>query len=303
MSTETLSLTDLGRRRSSILDAALPLFAILMVLVCLGLLAILIGDVVAGGWPVLGKDLAGLLQRPLSSLPARAGIAQGLMGSGLIAGIVALTSFPIGIAAAIYLEEYAKDSRFNRFIEVNIRNLAGVPSIVYGLLGVSVFVTSLRTLTGGRSLLAGALTLAVLALPVVIIVAAEAIRSVPVTVREAAYGLGATRWQVTRHQVLPAAAPGILTGMVLSLSRAIGETAPLLLIGAVTGFLATAGGGPVDALRGPFTTLPTIVFTWARQPSSGFRALTAAAIVVLVLVILLLNGFAMLLRNRYESRW
>lgn len=300
MSANILSLTDLSRRRSSILDAALPLFAILMVLVCLGLLLILIGDVVAGGWSVLSKDLAGLLQRPLSSLPARAGIVQGLMGSGLIAVIVAGTSFPIGIAAAIYLEEYAKDSRFNRFIEVNIRNLAGVPSIVYGLLGVSVFVTSLRTLTGGRSLLAGALTLAVLALPIVIIVTAEAIRSIPVSVREAAYGLGATRWQVTRHQVLPAAAPGILTGMVLSLSRAIGETAPLLLVGAVTGFLATANGGPVETLRGPFTTLPTIVFAWARQPSSGFRALTAAAIVILVLAILLLNGIAMVLRDRFE---
>ena len=244
-----------------------------------------------------------VVQASLSSLPERAGLWQGIVGSAVTMVLVVVVAFPLGIAAAIYLEEYAKDTRLTRFISVNVRNLAGVPSIVYGLLGLSVFVTTLRAFTGGPSMISAGLTLSALVLPIVIITTAEALSAVPATLREAAYGLGATDWQVIRGQVLPAAFPGILTGTVLSLSRALGETAPLLLVGAVTGFLGTGSGSLAERLTGPFTSLPTIVFAWARQPNVGFRELTSAAIVILLVVILVANGAAIWLRNRYDQRW
>lgn len=288
-----------GRWRSR----ALELVLLVTLLLCLAILMTLLAEVFKGSMNVFKSRGLEVVQAPLSSLPQRAGLWQGIVGSALMMLVVVAVAFPLGIGAAIYLEEYAPDTRFTRFIAVNVRNLAGVPSIVYGLLGLAVFVTSLRAFTGGPSMISGGLTLAVLVLPIVIITTSESLRAVPSTIREAAYGLGATDWQVIRGQVLPSALPGILTGTVLSLSRALGETAPLLLVGAVTGFLATGAAGPVEQLRGPFTSLPTIVFAWARQPNAGFRELTSAAIVVLLIVILVANGAAILLRNRYDQRW
>lgn len=276
---------------------------LLALLICLGLLVLLLGTVAAGGWSIITGRGGNFITAPLSSLPEFAGVGQGITGSLLLMAFVALLSFPLGIGAAVYLEEYATDTRLTRLINVNIRNLAGVPSIVYGLLGVAVFVESAATITGGASLISGGLTLAILVLPIVIITTAEALRAVPNSIREAGYGVGATRWQVVRSHVLPAAAPGILTGTILSLSRALGETAPLLLVGAVTGFLSSGGQNVWQQLHGHYTSLPTIVYTWATQPDADFRALTSAAIIVLLVVILTANAAAILLRNRYDKRW
>jgi len=232
-----------------------------------------------------------------------AGVGQAIMGSLMVTLMVVIVAIPLGIAAAIYLEEYAPNTRVTRFVRVNIRNLAGVPAIVYGLLGLVIFVQIMRPLTGGESAISGGLTLAVLVLPIVIITASEALRAVPDAIREAGIGVGATRWQVVRSHVLPAAAPGILTGTILSLSRAIGETAPLLLVGATTGFLATGGANFFEQLGGRYTTLPTVVFRWSSLPSSDFRALTSAAIVVLLLMTLTANAAAIILRNRFQRKW
>jgi phosphate transport system permease protein len=267
-------------------------------------LAVLLTDVVSGGLGVLTERGLGLLSSPLSVFDASsAGLRQGIVGSLVTLVFVLIMAVPLGVAAAVYLEEYARDTRMNRLIAVNIRNLAGVPSIVYGLLGLAVFVQVLRSVTGGKTLVAAGLTLGVLVLPIVIITASEALRAVPNGIREAGYGVGATRWEVIRHHVLPAAAPGILTGTVLSLARALGETAPVLLVGAVTGFLASGGASLYMQLYSPFTTLPTVIYTYAGQPAAEFRDLTSAAIIVLLLVILTANGVAILLRNRYERKW
>ena len=267
------------------------------------ILLVLLYDVFSGGFSLLTERGGEFLEAGLSPIPTTAGVRQGIQGSFLMMLFVVALAFPVGIGAAVYLEEYARDTRFTRFVNVNIRNLAGVPSIVYGILGFSIFVGALGGLTGGGSVMAGGLTLAVLVLPIVIITTAEALRAVPYSIREAGYGVGATRWEVIRSHVLPSAAPGILTGTVLSLSRALGETAPLLLVGAVTGFLATGDQGFVEQLQGPFTALPTIIFAWARQPNAGFRELTSAAIVILLAVILVANAAAIFLRNRYDRKW
>jgi phosphate transport system permease protein len=216
---------------------------------------------------------------------------------------VVLIAIPLGIAAAVYLEEYAPDTRMSRFINVNIRNLAGVPSIVYGLLGLALFVELLGGVTGGKTIIAAGLTLAVLVLPIVIITSAEALRAVPNSIREAGYGVGATRWEVIRSHVLPSAAPGILTGTVLALARAIGETAPVLLVGAITGFLSTGNLSFLEQLHSRFTTLPTIIYRWTTLPNEGFHDNASAAIIVLLGVILIANGFAIFLRNRFERKW
>lgn len=267
-------------------------------LVSLGVLLVLVGDVVTRSLPVFADRAGEFLTSSLSSRPARAGIVQGLIGSVVLMAVVAVLAFPLGIGAAVYLEEYARDTRWSRLVRTNIRNLAGVPSIVYGLLGLAVFVSTLGL---GKTLLAGALTLAVLVLPIVVITTSEALRAVPMSIREAAFGVGATRWETIREHVLPYAAPGILTGTILALGRAVGETAPLLMVGAIAGtFTSTAIG---DMLTGAYTALPTIVYSWAGQPQAEFRALTAAAIVVLLLVILLVNAGAILLRNRHDRRW
>jgi len=270
----------------------------------LALLVILVADQLGRGLPVLSERGIDLLTSELSSRPDRAGVVQGLIGTALLATMVALIAFPIGILTAVYLEEYAPQNLVTRFIDINIRNLAGVPSVVYGLLGLAAFVSITATLGfgNGRNILSGGLTLAVLVLPLVIITSAEAIRAVPSTLREGGYGLGSSRWQVVRQLILPAAAPGILTGTVLALARALGETAPLILAGAVLGSFS-AGGGLGELLTGSYTALPVIVFDWARKPQEEFRALTSAAIIVLLAVTVVANAFAIALRNRYERRW
>jgi phosphate transport system permease protein len=229
-----------------------------------------------------------------SRIPERAGIRSPLVGTVYILLLTAVIAFPISVAAAVYLEEYAAKNRLTRFIQLNIANLAGVPSIVYGILGLALFV---RTMGLGRSLISGALTLALLTLPVLIIAAQEAIRAVPDSLRQAAYGLGATRWQVVRYQVLPMAFPGIMTGTILALSRAVGETAPLIMIGAVT-FIAFTPQGLTDQ----FTVLPLQIYDWISRPQDAYRLKAAGAIVVLLAILLMLNGVAIWLRHRFQVR-
>jgi phosphate transport system permease protein len=277
------------------------LLLLLTLIVSLTILFVLLADVMSRALPVLSQRGLDFLTAPNSQNPALAGVGQAIVGSIILTIFVIALALPIGITAAIYLEEYAGDTRFARFVNTNIRNLAGVPAIVYGLLGLAVFVTTVGL---GRSLLAGGLTLAILVLPIVVITAAEALRAVPLTIREAAYGVGATRSEVVTGHVLPYALPGILTGVVLTLARAFGETAPLIMVGAITGvFRSAAGQGPVEMLQSPFTALPTIVFSWSKQPQEEFRALTAAAIIVLLVVILAVNAAAIVLRNRYDRQW
>ena len=289
--------------RTDVAGLVFRLMLFLSIVAAVGVLGILLVDVVTGGWSVLSNRLGSFLEGTLRSRPEEAGVSQGLRGSVWIGIFVVVFAFPIGIGAAIYLEEYAPRGRLTRFIDINIRNLAGVPSIVYGILGFAIFVKSLGGLTGGRSVAAAGITLAILVLPIVIITAAEAIRAVPDSLREAGFGVGATRWEVVRHHVLPYAAPGILTGTVLSLARALGEAAPLILVGAVTGRLGTQTGlFDLGQLQDKFTAMPIVITTWAGRPQQGFRALTAAAIVILLVVVLLANTTAILLRNRYEKR-
>ena len=292
-----------GRRLDprGIVFEALLLLALFLTLT---VLVTLIADVLRGGFGVLTERGTTFLTDGLAIFSAdTAGLKQGLIGSALTIIFVILLAFPIGIGAAVYLEEYAPDTRFTRFINVNIRNLAGVPSIVYGLLGLALFVVVFEPLTGGTTAISGGLTLAVLVLPIVVITSAEALRAVPDSIREAGFGVGATRWEVIRSHVLPSAAPGILTGTVLSISRALGETAPVLLVGAVTGYISTGGASLFEQMHSKFTTLPTAVFAYARQPSPAFRDVTSAAIIVLLAVILLVNAIAIVLRNRYERKW
>jgi phosphate transport system permease protein len=274
-----------------------------MLVLALGVLLTLLIEVTSQALPVFQARGADFLTKPNSSLPFNAGVRQGIIGSVILMLFVLVFAVPIGIGAAIYLEEYAVDTRFTRLLNTNIRNLAGVPSIIYGLLGLAVFAQALRSISGGTSLIAGGLTLAVLVLPIVIITSAEAVRAVPSSIREAGFGVGATKWEVIRSHVLPSAAPGILTGTVLTIARALGETAPLLLVGALLGFFAPGAGSTLDQLRGPYTALPTIIFGWAIQPNADYRDLTAAAIVVLLVVLLSLQAVAILLRNRYERKW
>jgi phosphate transport system permease protein len=277
---------------------------LLTLLLSLLVLLVLLGTVIGSAWPVLSARGFGFLNDNLSSFEDRAGVRQGLIGSLIIISFVAVIAVPLGIAAAVYLQEYARDTVLNRILITNIRNLAGVPSIVYGILGVVVFAQALRSVTGGLSYISGGLTLTVLVMPFMIIITMEALRAVPRGIREAAYGVGATRWEVVRSHVLPYAAPGVFTGAILALARAFGETAPLLLIGAVTGYLTPGGSGNViETLQGRYTALPTIIYNWARQPGDGWRHLTSAAVVVLLGVILVVNLVAILLRNRYERKW
>jgi phosphate transport system permease protein len=279
--------------RSTLVEAGL-LLALLLVF---GILVVLLADIAVKAFPVLVERPLDFLTSPVSSRPARAGIVQGILGSAILTTVVVVLALPLGIACAVYLEEYARDTARTRFIRTNIRNLAGVPSIVYGLLGLAVFVS----LLGMAGALAGGLTLAILVLPIVVITTSEALRAVPGSIREAAFGVGATRWETVRHHVLPYAAPGILTGTILSLARAFGETAPLLMVGAIAGTFSSTDAGAM--LTGPYTALPTMVFDFAGKPQDEFRALTAATIVVLLAVILLVNATAIILRNRYDRSW
>lgn len=259
--------------------------------VALATLAALVGDVVMDGWRRL--DWA-FLTNMASRRAESAGIYHALAGSIWVIVLTAALALPLGVASAVYLEEYGGQSRLARFIEINIANLAAVPSIIYGLLGLGVFV---RTLGMGRSVLAGACTLALLALPVVILSTREALRTVPSSIREGSYALGATRWQTIWYQVLPMAVPGILTGLILSLSRAIGETAPLITIGALT-YVPFAP----DGIWSPFTVLPIQIFNWVSRPQAAFKENAAAGILVLLALLLAMNAVAVFLRDRFQRQ-
>jgi len=252
------------------------------------LIALLV-DVVQKGLPWL--DWQFLTSYP-SRNPAEAGIKSAIVGSFWMMLLTALFAVPVGVGAAIYLEEYAPRGWFLQLIQLNIANLAGIPSVIYGILGLGLFV---RFFGLGRSLLAGALTMSLLVLPTIVISTQEALRAIPQGIRESAYALGATRWQVVSSHLLPIAAPGILTGVILSLSRAMGETAPLIMIGALT-FIAFLPSSLLD----PFTVLPIQIFNWTARPQEAFRGLAAAAIIVLMVFLLLMNLSAILLRNYYE---
>jgi phosphate transport system permease protein len=295
-----------GSRRD-IAEIAFRVVLLMSLVIVLAVLVVLLLEVARAAIPVFQDRAEVVLENGYSSLPANAGIRQGLIGSLYLMVFVIVIAFPLGIGAAIYMEEYARDTRLTRFINTNIRNLAGVPAIVYGILGLAIFVVLLGPLTGpgsveGRSLLAGGLTIAVMVLPIVIITTSEALRAVPQSIREAGFGVGATRWEVVRSHVLPNAAPGILTGSVLSMARALGETAPLIMVGAVTGFLSTQGG-LLDQLQQRFTSLPTLIFVYVKKPQPDFQDLASAAIVVLMALIFAVNLAAILLRNRYERKW
>ena len=254
-------------------------------------LGALIWDVASSGWSWLSLDL---LRNAPSRRPERAGLQPALFGTVWVIALTALFAFPVGIGAAVYLEEYAPDNRWTRLLKTNIANLAGVPSVVYGLLGLGVFVSLLAF---DRTLISGALTMALLILPVVIIASQEAIRAVPPSLRQAAFALGATRWQVARDHVIPTALPGILTGIILSISRAIGETAPLLVVGAA----AYVTFNPTS-MTSRYTVLPVQIYEWARRPQQDFQDLAAAAIIVLLVLLLALNATAIVLRQRFSKR-
>jgi phosphate transport system permease protein len=273
---------------------ALLFHALLLLCLLVGLVTLLtlLVDVLRDG---LGRISWEFLTRLDSRLPTRAGIKPALVGTAWLMGLVALISFPVGVGAAVYLEEFAPRNRFTSFIEVNVANLAAVPSIIYGLLGLAVFV---RFMNLGRSILAGALTLVLLILPIIIVASREALRAVPDSIRQGALAVGATGWQTVWHQTLPAALPGTLTGMILGLSRAIGETAPLITLGALT-YVNFVPTDPLDR----FTAMPIQIFNWVSRPQTEFQHTAAAGIILLLALLLVMNALAIYLRNRYERRW
>ncbi|MBD1914637.1 MULTISPECIES: phosphate ABC transporter permease PstA [Cyanophyceae] len=288
-------LNELGRRQG--IDKWFSWLALLAVIFSLFVLVVLLVDVLIDGVPVLNWNF--LVSFP-SRNPEVAGIVSALVGTIWVMVLVALFTFPIGVGAGIFLEEFVSDSWFARAIEINISNLAGVPSIIYGLLGLQVFVRLLFPITQGRTVLAGALTLALLVLPIVIIATRESLRAIPASLRQAGFALGATRWQVIRSHIFPLALPGILTGVILALSRAIGETAPLITIGALT-YIPFLPEMSLRGLQSPFTVLPIQIFNWVSRPQPAFHGLAAGAIIVLMVILLLMNATAIYLRNRFQK--
>jgi phosphate transport system permease protein len=278
-----------GRAWKNRLFKAAMLFS---ALVAFGTLAVLLIDIVITGWPALNSKL---FSNPPSTVPEEAGGRPAILATIYLGILVLLMAVPVGILTAIYLEEYANPTRWwNRFIEVNIQNLAAVPSIVYGILGLAFIV---RGIGLGRVVLAGALILSLVVLPTVVVASREAIRAVPDSIRQGAFALGATKWQVVWRQVLPAAIPGMATGSILALSRAIGETAPLLMVGA-TIFVAFD-----PEILGAYTALPIQIYQWVRLPDSEFQTIAAAGAMVLLAIVLSMNAVAIVLRNRFRKRW
>ncbi len=277
------------QRRNEIIFKIIAWISMSIAMVTLGMLLF---DALSDGFRRL--DWQFLTSFP-SRKPERAGIYAALFGSVFVVSLTIAIAIPIGIAAAVYLEEYAKKNSLSRMIEINITNLAGVPSIIYGILGLELFVRAVKL---NRSVMAGSLTLALLVLPTIIISAREAIRTVPNSIKEAAYALGATKWQTTKDHVIPLAFPGILTGVILAISRAIGETAPLIMLGALTyvAFLPTG-------IMSPFTVLPIQIFNWVSRPQKGFLDCAAAGIVMLLFVTLALNALAIILRNYFQRKF
>lgn len=274
-----------------IIDNVFQYVGLFFTLSALVILAVFLIDIFGTGWNRIDWDF-------LTDLPSRkaekAGILTAWAGTAWILTLTSLIAIPIGVAAGIYLEEYGKKNRFASIVEVNIANLAGVPSIIYGLLGLEIFG---RILSLGGSLLTGALTLSLLILPVIIVATREALKAVPKTLREASYGMGATKWQTTWLQVLPAASGGVLTGIILALSRAVGETAPLIVIGALA-YVPFVPSTPMDE----FTVLPMQIFNWISRPQHEFLVNGAAAIIILLIITFIMNGIAVYFRNKWQSR-
>ena len=286
------------------LDKAFVVVGLLILMSCLGLLALLFVDLVRDGAERFGWDF--LTQFP-SRKAERAGILSAWVGTSMIMLVTALVALPVGVAAAIYLEEYAPKNWFTGVIEINVTNLAGVPSIVYGLLALGLFVYKFGF---GQSVLSAGLTLALLILPIIIVGTREALRAVPKAIREAAYGLGATRWEVTKDHVLPYSTGGILTGLILGLSRAIGETAPIITIGALS-FIAFLPGSPISGefpfvnfewLRSEFTAMPIQIFNWVSRPDQAFQQNAAAAAAILLAMTLAMNAVAIWIRYRFRKK-
>lgn len=273
------------------IDTAFKYVGISCTLFGIVMLLIFIGNILIDGLSRIDWDF-------LTNLPSRraekAGILTAWTGTAWILGLTAIIAIPMGVAAGIYLQEYGKKNRVANIIELNIANLAGVPSIIYGLLGLEIFV---RVLNFGGSLLAGAFTLALLILPIIIVATREALKAVPNSLREASYGMGATKWQTIWYQILPAATGGILTGIILALSRAVGETAPLIVIGALA-YVPFVPDSPMDE----FTVLPIQIFNWVSRPQAEFLTNGAAAIIILLLITFVMNGIAVYLRNRWQKK-
>jgi phosphate transport system permease protein len=278
-------------KRNRNIDTAFKYVGIFFTFFGIAILCIFIGNILIDGLTRINWDF-------LTNLPSRkaskAGILTAWTGTAWILFLTALVAIPLGVAAGIYLQEYGKNNRFGRIVELNIANLAGVPSIIYGLLGLEIFV---RIMHFGGSLLAGALTLSLLILPIIIVATREALKAVPNSLREASYGMGATKWQTTWHQVLPAASGGILTGIILALSRAVGETAPLIVIGALA-YVPFVADSPMDE----FTVLPIQIFNWVSRPQEEFLTNGAAAIIILLLITFVMNGIAVYLRNKWQKK-
>ncbi|MQG39531.1 MAG: phosphate ABC transporter permease PstA [SAR202 cluster bacterium] len=285
--------TKFNRRinKRKTVGAVLNIALIIALTIALIGLIVLLAEVLIKGLPWVSKNL--IFNYP-SRHPEQAGLLSALMGTVWVMACTAIISIPIGIGAAVYLEEYAPKNWITKLIEVNISNLAGVPSIVYGLLGLALFV---QVLALGRSVLAGALTMSLLILPIIILTSREAIKSIPITYREAAFALGATRWEVVSNIILPSAFPGILTGTILAMSRAIGESAPMIAISALV-YLTFVPSGPMDR----FTVLPIQIFNWVARPQEGFRGIAAGGIVILLAVLFLMNAIAVYLRIKYQRR-
>jgi phosphate transport system permease protein len=278
-------------RKRRIVGQAFAVISFLATALAILVLAVLLVDIVRDG---AGRLSLEFLSSYPSRFAARSGIKPALYGSVWTLVLTAVIAFPVGVGTAVWLEEYAPNNRFTRLVQVNIANLAGVPSIVYGILGLALFV---RFGGLGRSVLAGALTLALLILPIIIIAAQEAIKAVPSSIRLGAYALGATRWETIRFHVLPLAMPGILTGTILALSRAVGEAAPMIMIGALA-FVPFTPDGPLDE----FTVIPIQIFNWVSKPQPAFHEAAAAGSIVLLILLLTLNAAAVLLRNRYSRK-
>lgn len=279
-------------KKNRLLDKAFKFWGIFCTLLGIVLLAIFIGSILVDGVQRIDWDF-------ITNLPSRkaerAGIWTALMGSVWILVLTTLIALPVGIAAAIYLEEYAKKGKLANLLEINISNLAGVPSIIYGLLGLEIFV---RVIQMGSSVLAGSFTLALLILPIVIVSTREALKAVPKSIRDASFALGASKWQTVSRQLLPASSGGILTGVILALSRAVGETAPLIVIGALA-YVPFAPSSPMDE----FSVLPIQIFNWISRPQHGFEINAAAGIIILLLITFVMNGIAVYFRNKWQKKF
>ena len=294
MASELKPISDqLGRKRTYRRVLGGIFYGLFLASVCVGIigLVVLLYEVLSNGLPWMNWQF--ITDYP-SRHPEEAGLFSALMGTVWLMAMTALFTVPVGVGAAIYLEEYAPRNILTRVIEINVANLAGVPSIVYGLLGLALFVTWFQL---GRSILAGSMTLSLLVLPIVILSSREAIRAVPDSYRQAAYAMGADQWQVIKEVILPSAAPGILTGTILAMSRAIGEAAPVIAISALV-YLTFVPAHPMDR----FTVLPIQIYNWIARPQDEFRGLAAAGIIVLLLILLTMNSIAVFLRNRYQVR-